>query len=405
MNRHVALLRAIRSQIKKDLTQERKEIVAVALETRPLLGFFYRILGFPFFREIGSILFSIRSLLLWAGHSADAKGMLVLRATVNERRALKEILNGRSASTFSALEWVRDIGFPLPILFKEGLKFFRIVRRLSEAKPLYFRVRLIELLIIYFLQSRKIKAIKSILVASEGNPHGLALLALGKRHSLPTVFASHAPISVNPIAIDCDCAILSGIESELSFRKAGSKMGKIEFHSLPHKIFSRGEKDIFALKEICLCLGMGFNIRGVEELLEHLAQHLPGLKVKVRAHPSLPSAARALNSKVNVSIGKTFAEDFSPGTLALAGNSTVHLDLWVRGIPSLYWPHLDRGADQLLPFVVANEIPRLESLEGLVKWNSIPWGALRGDGMDELLRRYYSGEKEKRNGFRCLDGL
>ena len=258
----------------------------------------------------------------------------------------------------------RDIGIvrfhPLAGLSHEALKpdqrmlhhtlrFRRTMRWLSRQYPLYVALRAAEYLA-YYSRAYSLVAdnrVRTVLAFSDGNPHGIALLQLARRHGKAAVFVAHGEPTGPTLPLICKAAFLWGPDSYEQYRNAGA--------SIDQPLF-RGCKDewrpMTVLRKPMACVGVFLgkttHEANIVALLGQLRLQYKPREILVRPHPNAPlppSTVRELtrDPSVRVSESPELSRDVHSSDLVLAGNTTAHPEILLGGTPSLYCYELEDG--------------------------------------------------------------
>lgn len=232
-----------------------------------------------------------------------------------------------------------------------ALRLTRLFARLVRRYPLYVAWRAGEsLMTTLFLQERwRARPPRFVVVATEGNPHGLAAMAAAEAVGTPALFISHGAISLNPISLRCRWAVVYGARAQKDFSRGGSRVGTFILEGFKERWTPPIVRE---RPRLLIALGHAPNLPSVQELIDRN----DGAEIVVRAHPhsQVPAShiARALRGpSLRFSQGAPLAEDLREVRCAYAGNSTVHLEVLLMGVPSVYEETLDEQRERRLTFL------------------------------------------------------
>ncbi len=222
--------------------------------------------------------------------------------------------------------------------------FCRIMSRIINRYDLYVALRAVQYLGYYDRFSLEFdkKRIKTILVFSDGNPHGRALLHAAYRKNIKTCFVSHGEPNEPMPPLHCNIACLLGKRSLDRYEKNGSRFGRVVYQG-HRETFKRIKCPDFGKKlNIGLFLSKTTALSSVPELIGLLGKVFMYERILIREHPnfSIPKKYRKdflKDPKVKISGKNSVDEDTRFCDLVFSGNTTTHVDVLLRGRPSLYY--------------------------------------------------------------------
>ncbi len=352
-----ALSFSVRTQIKKDHTEERARHFSVYLSQKPEIERLYRI----FEKHAPTSLKALVAVLYGAwvmpfecenlnGHPLcvykyknEEKSIRALGETLSIRRFKEMNLNDRSRVATFAEKIFRGL-VALPTLWQ----VYRLSLKICGKYPLYVSLRAQETIFsfIYFSELFREERPSVVLISSEGNPHGRAILGAGLKCKVPVVFVSHGAVAAEPVAIHCQMAVFYGSKAYEDFKQANSRIKHVLFYGFSAPVW----KNTFD-KKVCICLSQDPNIESLKTLVAKLSDQ--GYKILLRPHPhSLVKFNNFLDfQNIRLCVDESLAESIEACEYVVAGNSTVHLEILLCGVPSVYWSELDSGLAKKLNFL------------------------------------------------------
>lgn len=358
---HEALF-ALKSQIKKDFTEERSSQFSFLLSRRPVLRIFYHVLSSspPALRGMICLLYAASVSARRADFSQGSP--VAAEKYANERKQIDflwPVLAPKGfvrweikAAVLSSLFYFirRSAGDPARV---SG--FFRITKRLCRRYPLFVAMRGAEaaLSYSYFREVLRKKRVKAVVSSSDGNPYGRALMAAARAEGIPLVFVSHGPVAETPVRAKAALAVLHGRAAAEDFARQGSEIGDLLLFGYRQE---KGIRQVVNVRRALICLGAAPNLGFLQTLADEIGVRFPSAELVVRPHPHALTgkeelAALARNSGWIISSAPRVSDELSGCDLLLAANSTVHLDGLVAGVPSLYVPGLDPPGARPLSFI------------------------------------------------------
>ncbi|MEC7275078.1 MAG: hypothetical protein VXV96_02070 [Bdellovibrionota bacterium] len=310
----------------KDICPAKARIFHELILRKYYLRVIYRLITLPVLRTISLLLYY----LIRASFLSRKKGVtLLFPLNKNEFKPLKRkvddgIVSFGLSALFSpqtfATSFLRALSLT-PRIHRYGLAHQHI--------PYYALLRSVELIAYYqFLNSIK-SALTKVIVTTDGNPNGLALLAVAKKKRLLLYFLSHALPA--PPYYQGYLGTVSPLDS------LSAKIYQNHFHTkdinepkivIEDKMIKEPPQEI---KTILICLSKSDDLSRIDSLYQLIKKRLPQVTLKTRFHPS--SKNRQIDLK----------KDIHDCQLAIISNSSVFIDLTYFGVPCLYCDLLDPG--------------------------------------------------------------
>lgn len=227
---------------------------------------------------------------------------------------------------------------------------FYTVGKILKRYDLFIALRSIQYLAYYdrFVFELDAQNTDAIIVFTDANPHGRALLHSAYKKNIKLCFVSHGE-PIDPIfPIHCDIVYLFGERSLLRHQKNKSRFGRVLFHG--HKNLFKRIREIDFEKNLAigLFLSKSTRLEEVSKLSFLLKERFNGCSILIRRHPNMAlskTEERLLlkNSAVYMSDSESIDSDIEKCDFVIAGDSTVHLDILLRGRPSLYYRNLEEN--------------------------------------------------------------
>ena len=291
-------------------------------------------------------------------------GVLACAHRPNERRAVARV---RAAA--GALPWsdvvldLGDVRAALGDLDGGAMNALARAARLAETmrgRHHHFEVvRAIELVFHY----QRFGAIldrgrhRAAVISTYSNPWGVALHAAARRRGLPVALVMHGMPQWPVPRLDYDLAVVPNEMAAATLRRAGCGLGDVIIESSTPEPAPMPP----AFRNPRLVVGMLLSkdpvVAEVMRWLRALLDRDDVASIVVRPHPaslwSGMGAAIGGLDRARVSVGTAPAplDDLRRCDLAIAGNSSIHVDAAAAGIPSVHARGLDHVADGALPFV------------------------------------------------------
>ncbi len=235
------------------------------------------------------------------------------------------------------------------ISFKKIIRDFHILGIILKRYDLFIALRLVQYLAYYDRFDLEIDRnnTKRIIVFTDTNPHGRALMHLARKKGIWSCFISHGEPNEPVLPIYCDVIYLLGERSLCRYKKSKSRFGKVLYHG--HKDIFRKIREI-EFKEnviIGIFLSKSTDLEGVIKLEYLLEEVFKYKSILIRKHPNMDLSKEEekellKNPKVQFSDDRLIDRDIEKCDFIFAGNSTAHIDILLRGCPSLYQRALEK---------------------------------------------------------------
>lgn len=361
LNEQWVVLDNLRTLYLKDNTLERQDLVQAFLAKRSGYFWLYALLEKNLHLYIVKLLifygcftyshFSIKKLLK---NKSSPEKFIFIYKNKNEASVIKNFspdvviipldwsLENMIFNTFTALKNCRKL-----------LKIFNVyLKKNNEISftQLYCYVRACELLHFYFSFKKLFNGIsaQTILVSTDGNPHGLAAIAAGQTLQKEVVYMAHAHFPLNGAPLKANKAILFGSTALGFYKKYGATFEEVFYYHQEFPSFRLNSKT--PTLRILIAPSKSFSWADMDVILKK-TDHCHFF---VRYHPhaiNLNDCLATQPSFVKNTTSMELDELASFADAVWAANSNVHLDFISRGTPSFYVPELDNTQSPQLPFI------------------------------------------------------
>ncbi|MFC1666681.1 hypothetical protein ACFL0P_02250 [Candidatus Omnitrophota bacterium] len=233
-------------------------------------------------------------------------------------------------------------------LSKRIMHDFRILGVILKRYDLFIALRAIQYLAYYDRFNFQIdkKSTDMIIVFTDGNPHGRALMQLAHSKNIKMCFVSHGEPNEPVLPIYCDLIYLLGERSSFRYKKVKSRFKKVLYHGHKDAFKKIREIEFKTNLRIGIFLSKSTILDNVIKLTYLLNKAFRCEAILIRRHPNMDLSKREektllKNSKVQISNGRSIDRDIEKSDFILAGDSTVHVDALLRGCPSFYYRDLE----------------------------------------------------------------
>ncbi len=324
----------LRAQVQKDDHPYKKEIFAALLHASPWKKYIYQICASSPWLSLWccQIFYYRKFAFLRVPRQSTFLAMPGFR---NERKALDFIAAPDLPLQLVTKAWAGP--FPFAKFWRRHQQRGRIFARLLRKQELFLVLRVAQFCA--YLQKLQVAApeAKGILLTTDSNPNGLALLLYAKKRAWKVAFLSHGQPNPPYFPLQCDLALLLGEASEKKYLAVGGKIGKTIFYGQKEKW--RPVRVPAEIRQLGIFLGKVHEDAFLSKLVLWIQGH--GAKALVRPHPTFPlrgGLAKKLRSLgARVSDQQDLAADLAACDFVLAGNTTSHLDILLGGKASLYF--------------------------------------------------------------------
>jgi hypothetical protein len=339
-------------------------------EIRPLISFLL-------------ILYSLRRFFQIRIHLEKDRKEIAVFNYGNERRAIERVSPLENSISYGA--------FKLPMLpsfsMKKTLIWIRVSMKLLKKNGFLVGARQAEFLVLYgfyrnFFSRENISG-QTFLSASEANPEVIAAVLAAKRTGNKTVFINHSALESEQGIFFHDEIMLSA--SAYAGRIQGTP--RIKILDFLAKSRSLNLPNFERIKRIGIACSVVTSPELIRKTVESCLETFPNAEVVIRQHPNptfspVKESWLPKNPRVTVSSrkGQGPMSDLLDWDFAIAGSSSVHLDLLELGIPTVHqniegidWDLYDFVGSGLVPSVnKAHEIPAsMNAVYSQERWEEI----------------------------------
>ncbi len=338
---------------KKDATMERESLVKSYFSKRPILNSVYFLsqilssftLG-RFFLLVGVFIFRIpRHNKYHLQHQT-----IFLYKNNNEKKAL--LLWSLDAQALHLqidfVDVLRNIVSAFSRLFLLRKVYTQFLQKRAKGKvPVYIFLRQCEMLcwLLYWEKKLHESSVQTLIVSTDGNPHGLAIFIVAQILKKKSIFATHACLPLNAAPFTATIALLYGPAAQELYLKNGCAFQEIKFlnstRKLPTSFLPRAPRILIACSKVLRW-----------EQLQPYMQSLANCKFFLRPHPNHVDKKESYAS-LGIPLLTMEAIDQCLSTIDLVwgGNSNLHLDCFLQGKPTFFLPEIELVTEPQLPFV------------------------------------------------------
>ncbi len=365
----------------KDATQERQELVDAYLQAHPIKKMLYHfaepLLKVTAFRF--AVFFLCYVYFSPRGISKDKLGKNAFFFKNTNEEKLIEVLSShvflvRLRSSF--LDKLLNILLaPLDGLYLLKMYVQFLTKRSDNeiTNRLFVYVRSCEYLVWVLSGTRFFSGSKltTVMVSTEGNPHGLAFLACAQISKKKSVFLSHSHLPLSTAPFTADIAVLHGIAAKWAYDRGGCVFEKTYFYTHSFPKFNQSLN--MRRPRVLLALSKKFSW----SQLTHLIQKNNDCDFYVRYHPTAMDMFKARREQPAHIRGELFhpLRNITQNIdMVWAGNSNVHLDFLSLSTPSFFVPEIEAVSAERLPFLNSASLvlqwePSLGAGENLQKFS------------------------------------
>ncbi len=312
----------------KDLCSAKERIFQELVLSHRTLSLLYSVAQLPILKNFSVLVFFIfHSCLLYK----KGQGSLCFPKAKNEFKRVPPsyegaIIHKGFRSLLSPISFFYSLGRSIRLL----PRILRYTNKIQSI-PFYCILRSVELIAYYHFLNNLEDSFERVIVTTDGNPNGLALLAFAKKRKIAIQFFSHAlpapPYYQGYLGTVHPVDSLSQKIYAHYFKTKEVKDPSIEIKE--KELSTNVEKE--TVTAILLCLSKSDDLSRLEELHKEITLRFPKASIKNRLHPYQAKNYTDLK------------EDLKGCQLAVISNSGVFVDLAALGIPCLYCDTLDPG--------------------------------------------------------------
>lgn len=362
----ISILTSVRSKEGSDI---RAELFADLLDSRPAVKFIYSVISqFRLLKACSGLVYAVAGSSL---SNVRDDPVICLVGLANEEAMLKGIFanNKNIQSTIICSSSLRLSSFFFTMLQtvirpRQSIRVFQLAYRLAKRYPTYLVLRLLRSLFLYDTIDRtfsKLQNCKSIVVSSEGSPHGASALMWGRVHGIKTTFVSHSYIARDPGRIVCDSAVFRSPYQLSEYKETGSLIGNCYLQMAPAIPFKGLQKN--KKLSVLIALSKDTSLSRVNKMLSKWERLAFVKKVYLRIHPHNLKDLSGIDhsSLLPIDLNKALKRV----DLLVAGDSNIHLDALAARIPSVYDADLKTDNNDPLPFIKEGLVPCIQSFDNV----------------------------------------
>jgi hypothetical protein len=392
------MIHPIKYQIAKDTNPERLAMISSLREERFFLRAALNILDNPRFiglKMFASFVYAFLRIPNLSNHRK--KKVLAIAWSENEEKIIEEFFRDIGFSDFGMI----SLKYGIPPIFwfcrcvfqKKIIKVLSIIKKMNRKYSFPISARVVEVLLLYFYFSSHSgmgKNQRVFLSTTQSHPHFSVLSSLAKKKKVKLIFLAHSPCVAGPLPIFSNLGVFWGFEGAKQFERIGSMLLAKQYYFPPKRYPIIDKERVVSKNSILISLSKNPNWLDVTELIHKLQRHFPKHNLKIRAHPNSLSKF-PIGLKIFLTGGKSLAVDLLDADFMIAGNSTVHLEAFLHGIPSYLATTIDDRPGELLGFLRLEEIQEVDRL-----WEKSNNGVFNDSypakKYEEIQKKYFSDE-------------
>ncbi len=306
--------------------------------------------------------------------SGQAVGFLVRESDRRYMAWLEAVLEQKLSCLEPKHVWPRHLSAFIIVLRMIGL-FYRARRILVNTRHRH------DVLVLWrfttflgsypcFLEMMRRYRPRFAVVANDHSPLHLAFSAAARYHAVPTVYMQHGHVTKHFPRLNFDLSILYGAAAKDVYMDVGHSSGTIVYGGIPgvHNQMRVPEETAAPITVgIFPTYLVGSDLENkVRKCIGDLLQLDWVDRVVVRHHPGTSRSDYFTGERITETSADTPIEKcVHKMGLAIAGNSSVHLDIINLGVPTIYLPELDHIDEDYFGFVRNGAIPRAESAKAI----------------------------------------
>ena len=212
------------------------------------------------------------------------------------------------------------------------------------------------------LEILKVHRPQALVFSNDHHPILRIYMHAAKILDIPTIYIQHASVSPYFPKLMFDLSLLEGADTVHKYEIIGKIEGQVELIGMPkYDKFANQVKNIKSINHIGVCGNVIDDFDLLKETLQTLVYEFPNKTITYRPHPR--DNRELIIKGVEISSSKTTMafEFLSQQDIIIAGDSSIHLEAAMLGIPSLYIqfnPH----RNDYYGYVAKNLIEKFESI-------------------------------------------
>lgn len=368
---------ALQSIKKKDSSEFRNLLFSEYRKKYFLSQLSYNAYAKPFFRPAIVVLllaYTFRKIISVSFNQKKNSNDIYIYNYSNEKKSiLQNIANASSANELTYSYSIVNVIRNLKNLFfgrvdcLQIVKLIKLCLYLSKKNSFLITARQIEFLMLYAFFKRffKKREFKEVYISTESNPEVIsaALACTGARIN----YTNHG-------FLNKDLGIFFHDRLFLDSRPLKNRIlpcllkpqADIQIIKKTPKIFIKPEP---STRKILILGSLILDINLLQKLILDCQKNLINSTITVRFHPNKTFFNSHIveiceSQKVLVKWDESLKEQLSQNTLVIAGESSVHLDALMQGVPSVYYK-LDHFPHDHYGFISSQLVPEMKSVEDL----------------------------------------
>jgi hypothetical protein len=348
---HYNKWRGLFYQIRKDNTPFKKDLFGVYLRQNPFLYYCYRLIRSIqtwFFVPLFGYVFYFYARFFISFPKQHAY-LTMIKMKSEKQSFLNSFLNNNEHIGIIRKTKLPSISQILYIFTSTSISWKKVYRMLKQYE-LFIVLRAIQYLAYYdrFMQEINSRVTKGVIVFTDANPHGRALIQVAYAKEILLTFITHGAVNEPILPLRCECLYVLGKRSYERLLIPYSHFKHVVFQGHKHLKKNMRAIDFANPLVVGMFLSKSTQVSKVLKCISIVSNRYVCKKIMVRMHPNRPlsKAERmylAKNELVLICGESKIEEDIESCDLIIAGNSTSHLDVLLQGRVSLYYRGLEES--------------------------------------------------------------
>lgn len=276
--------------------------------------------------------------------------VLAFAQTLNQLRAVRFL--SRDSGVIVGLDPSQtdvDFRFPLPAAYAAGLRkigmtvsAYRKAQGYARLGWCYFGQEYMLTPGMYLVARSWLEQLRPrmVLVSNDHSMRPRVIVNVARELGISSAYVQHASVTDKFPALTVDFAFLDGRDALEKYLRAGPTHTTVFLTGSPmHDQLAQNSVPVRPRKTIGICVNLGDSVAEVRDLAWKLQAELPEFSIEIRTHPGDKRewGAAIRGVKILKASAEPISEFFSRLAYLLAGDSNVHLEAAIFGLPSAYW--------------------------------------------------------------------
>jgi hypothetical protein len=314
-----------------------------------------------FYQKLISYLFSFYALLNTLKVSLDFKShhqFITIYEHNNEIRCIKARLSNEQFSHSGFITFSKTINFWVLKQFLGHIRFsfrlFRLGAKLIQKNGILIGTRQSQFLFFYSLTGKITKqASVPLIISTESNPNVIGIALAAQKHGHKIIYINHGFLDSdlglffhNQVVAQGD-ALIDRIKPFISSNPLISNVGAyypVQALKIP----------VSKVQVVGIVLSLNPVESKIINLIKQIGSIHPEVRIEIRPHPNLIFSSELTqnlraNSKISVLAPTDWLNFHTDWDLAIAGNTSAHIDLIAKGIPCIGM-NIDQNPEDIYGF-------------------------------------------------------